>query len=177
MKAIRLYANVLVDVAQSPAVGLNLSAVTEELSFFSEAIEKTPALARTLDNPTLGDDRKQAALRGIADKVKASPFTERFLSLLVRRNRAGLLPKILKEIETIQIEKKGGLLGELTTAVPLEAAAVTGVSAALEKKLKKPVYLKQKVDPTIIAGMRVTVAGITYDGTVQGQLEKLSGIN
>lgn len=175
MKAIRLYAQVLVDVAQSPALGLNLSAVVEELSFFSEAIEKTPALAKTLDNPTLGDDKKQAALTSIAEKVKATPFSLRFLSLLVKRNRSNLLPDILKEVEVIQIEKKGGLLGELVTAIPLDSGALNNVSSALEKKLKKPVYLKQKVDPAVIAGMRVTVAGITYDGTIQGQLEKLSG--
>ena len=73
------------------------------------------------------------------------------------------------------VAKKGGLVGELISAVPLESGVASSVAEALSKKLQRVIQLKEKVDPGIIAGMRVTIGGVTYDGSVKGKLEKLAG--
>ena len=175
MKAIRLYTQVLVDVILAPNSGLSLETVQKELADFALMFDESPLFLRVFDNPTLGEDEKQKAFKEFAGKLKLSPLSERFLSILVKRNRLGLLPDILKEVEVIQIEKKGGIIGELTSAVPLDADVARNVAAALSKKLNKPVQLKQKVDTGIIAGMRVTIGGVTFDGSVKGKFEKLVG--
>jgi len=175
MKAIRLYAQVLVDVAMAPNAGSTLDAVAAELNEFSKLFNESPLFLKVFDNPTLPDEEKQKVLKEFASKTKLSPLSERFLSVLVKRNRLGILPAVLTEIEAIQVEKKGGVMGELVSAIPLEAGVVGSVAQALSKKLNKPVQLKERVDPGIIAGMRVTVGGVTYDGSVKGKLEKLVG--
>ena len=80
----------------------------------------------------------------------------------------------MNEVEIIETEKKGGVIGELVSAVPIDAGALDGIKSALSKRLNKPVQLKQKIDSSLIAGMRVTISGITYDGSVKGKLDKLS---
>lgn len=174
MKAVRLYAQVLVDVAMAPNGG-SLESVSAELNEFSKMFNESPLFLKVFDNPTLADEDKQKVLKEFMAKSKLSPLSERFLSILVKRNRLNILPEVLTEIETIQVEKKGGLMGELVSAIPLEAGVANSVAQALSKKLNKPVQLKEKVDPAIIAGMRVTVGGVTYDGSVKGKLEKLVG--
>lgn len=175
MKAVRLYAQVLVDVVSAPNAGVTLDRITTELGQFVDMLNESPLFVRVFDNPTLADEEKQKALKEFVRKTDVSAFTEKFLSLMTKRNRMSLLPDVLHEVEVIQVEKKGGLIGQLVSAVPLDAAMVTGVANALSKKLNKPVQLKQQVDPGIIAGMRVTVAGVTYDGSMKGKLDKLTG--
>jgi F-type H+-transporting ATPase subunit delta len=172
MKAVRLYAQVLVDVATGSG---SLDAVTGELKEFAKMIDETPMFLKVFDNPSMADDDKQKALDGLLAKVKVSALSARFLAILVKRKRVGILPEVLAEVETIQVEKKGGLMGELVSAIPLEAGVAASVAQALSKKLNKTVQLKEKVDPAVIAGMRVTVGGVTFDGSVKGKLDKLVG--
>ena len=174
MKATRLYAQVLVDVVMTPNSGFTLNKVLAELKDFSLNMAESPIFNKVFDNPTLGDDNKQKALTVLMGKADLSQLSSRFLSLLTRRNRLGLLDEVLKQVEELEIEKRGGLTGELVSAIQLEAGVVTGIQEALSKRLQKPVSLKQKVDANLIAGMRVTVSGVTYDGSVRGKLDKLS---
>jgi F-type H+-transporting ATPase subunit delta len=175
MKAIRLYAQVLVDVVSAPNAGITLERITTELGQFVSMLNESPMFLKVFDNPTLSDEDKQKALKELVRKTDVSAFSERFLTLIIKRNRMNLLPEILHQVEVIQVEKSGGVIGQLVSAIPLEPGVVSNVASALSKKLNKPVQLKQSVDPGIIAGMRVTVAGTTYDGSVKGKLDKLTG--
>ncbi len=175
MKAVRLYAQVLVDVAHAPQSGFSLDQVIGELKEFVGSFAESPKLLMVFDSPTISEDEKLKVLKELASRAKMSPLTERFLSLLAKRSRLGILIDILKEVEVMQLEKSGGILGELTSAIPLDAGVAQGVAQALSKKLNKPVQLKERVDPGIIAGMRVTIGGVTYDGSVKSKLDKLVG--
>jgi F-type H+-transporting ATPase subunit delta len=175
MKAIRLYAQVLVDVVSSPQSGNSLDRITAELGQFVSMLKESPLFLKVFDNPTLADEDKQKALSELVKRADVSALTGKFLSLVAKRNRMGILPEILHEVEVIQVEKKGGLIGSLVSAIPLEPNMITEVATALSKKLNKPVQLKAQVDASLIAGMRVTVAGTTFDGSVKSKFEKLTG--
>jgi F-type H+-transporting ATPase subunit delta len=174
MKATRLYAQVLIDAIQAPNSGFALDKITSELNEFSKVVSASPLFLQVFDNPAMSDSEKQKALKEFTSRSSLSPLSARFLSMLTKRRRMSGLADILKEIEVIQIEKQGGIIGELTSAVPLDPAVTSGVAEALSKKLNKKVQLHSKVDPGIIAGMRVTIGGVTYDGSVKGKLDKLS---
>ena len=174
MKAIGLYAQVLVDVVVAPHSEFKLDLVMDQLNTFTQIYSANPNFLKVFDNPTLADEEKQKILKEFFVPLQFSPLVERFLSILARRNRLSLLPEILKAVEEIEIEKGGGLMGEIVSAIPLDQTVVTSIKDSLAKRLNKPVQLKQKVDPSLIAGMRVTVSGVTYDGSVQGKLSKLA---
>ena len=175
MKAIRLYAQVLVDVVSAPNSGFTLEPVLGELSAFTQIFTENKTFLKIFDNPTLADEEKQKILSEFLKTLQLSPLAARFLSILTKRNRLGMLSDIIKEVELLQIEKSGGLMGEIVSAVPLDESVVNSIRESLSKRLNKPIQLKQKVDPGIIAGMRVTVSGVTYDGSVKSKLEKLAG--
>ena len=102
MKAIRLYAQVFADVVMNPESGVKLADSLLGLEEFSKMIDESPLFLRVFDNPTLGDEDKQKVLKEFVLKTKVGPISERFLSLLVKRNRLGLLPAILSETRTWQ---------------------------------------------------------------------------
>lgn len=170
-----MYAQVLVDVVQAKDSGLRLDQVLGELREFGSLTKEAPVFGKVFNNPTLSDEEKQKALAELVSRSGLTPISSRFLSLLARRGRLQILNEILKEVEVIEVEKRGGLTGELVSAIPLDVAVVQNIEAALGKRLHKPIQLNQRVDSGLIAGMRVTVSGVTYDGSVRGKLDKLSG--
>ena len=177
MKAVRLYAQVLVDVALAPQSGIDLGRVIRELSAFSTSFGQSEVAHKVFENPAITEEERQKALKALTSKFDLGSTSERFLTILLRRGRLNLLEEIIREVEWIEIEKRGGVMGEVVSAVALEPEALSGIAEALGKRLNKPVQLKQKTDPALIAGMRVTVGGITYDGSVKGKLDKWSELN
>ena len=175
MKAARLYAQVLVDAASATGAQTNLDSAKIELNAFGALLIESPLLDKVLSSPTVTEDEKQKVVTELAAKENLSPLIKKFLSILIKRNRMDILNEIAKEIEAIQIEKTGGLVGEIVSAIPLDAGISSGVAQAISKKLNRPVQLKERVDPGVIAGMRVTISGVTYDGSVQNKIEKLMG--
>ena len=173
MKAIRLYAQVLVDVLSAPGSKFSMDSTLKELDGFSKLVAESPLMIKVFDNPVLREDEKQSALKEFAKKMNLSPITEKFLSMLIKRNRLSVLSSILVEVESIQVQKTGGLIGELVSAVPLDPGLVASISQAISKKMNKTVRLKEKVDPSLIAGLRVTVGGLTFDDTVRTKLNQV----
>ena len=62
----------------------------------------------------------------------------------------------------------------VTSAVKLTDAQMTALQEKLEKISGKRISLIQKIDPMVMAGLRVEVEGKQLDGTVQGRLSGIS---
>lgn len=173
MKAVRLYAQVLSEVLSSSSSKVSIDLVMEELRKFESLLVQSPLMTKVFDNPVLGEDDKLSSLRAFVQKLDLSQTSEKFLSMLIKRNRLSILPQVLNEVESIQIQKAGGLTGELVSALPLDPGTVSTIAQVISKKMNKSVRLKEKVDPSVIAGLRVTVGGKTFDGTVRTKLNKI----
>jgi F-type H+-transporting ATPase subunit delta len=173
MKASQVYAQVLVESAQS-----GLDQVIGDLKRFEKCLNESALLVKVFDSPTISDEEKFAIVKTLvselAKQAAFNPMAERFLQILAKRSRMNILSAIFNSIEVIQVEKAGGLIGELVSATPLENSVTDAVTQALSKKLNKNVKLNSRVDSQLIAGMRVTLGGVTYDGSIKNKLEKLS---
>ena len=61
----------------------------------------------------------------------------------------------------------------MTSAVELPAAQVESLRAKLEQISGKKVILRQKVDGSVLGGLKVEIGGRLLDGTVMGRLADL----
>ena len=61
----------------------------------------------------------------------------------------------------------------MTSATPLDAAAVGQVKSALEKSTGKQVILEQGVDPELIGGLVTQVGSFRLDRSVKTMLEQM----
>lgn len=62
----------------------------------------------------------------------------------------------------------------VTSAIKLTSTQVKKITDAVEKKYKEnAVELKQVVDPSVIAGIKITVGSEEIDATTYSKLEKL----
>ncbi|MBU6152715.1 MAG: ATP synthase F1 subunit delta [Bdellovibrionales bacterium] len=176
MKAVRLYAQVLVDVAMAEKSGVDLLSVTSELQSFATALCGNQQGLKVFESPMFSEDEKTKGLKAICEKARLSPFSARFLNLLLRKARLDLLPAILSEVERLQVERRGGLVGELVSAIALDPSTMVEITEAFSKRFQKPVQLSSSVDPALIAGIRVTISGVTYDGTIRSKLARFAGM-
>jgi F-type H+-transporting ATPase subunit delta len=59
-------------------------------------------------------------------------------------------------------------------AVALDDAQKAALQSKLEKITGKTIRMEVKIDPSVIAGLRVEVDGELLDGTVQGRMSGIS---
>ncbi|MCC8138563.1 MAG: ATP synthase F1 subunit delta [Clostridiales bacterium] len=62
----------------------------------------------------------------------------------------------------------------VTSAVPLTEEQTAALNDKLEEQTGKTVILTKKVDPSVVAGLRVELEGKQLDGTVQGRMAGIS---
>jgi F0F1-type ATP synthase delta subunit len=55
----------------------------------------------------------------------------------------------------------------------MNEADVKNLAKAFSEKLGKRVAFQSSTEPALLAGLKVTVNGVTYDGTLRSQIQKL----
>jgi F-type H+-transporting ATPase subunit delta len=81
-----------------------------------------------------------------------------------------IVPELAAAYRTRLYERRNVVAGDITSAVPLDGAAVDRVGRALEEVSGKQVILSARVDPSIIGGVVARVGSTVYDGSVTTQL-------
>ena len=61
------------------------------------------------------------------------------------------------------------------TALPLNDAQMQALTKRLEQATGKTVRLKNRVDSTVLGGVRLEMEGKQLDGTIKGRLTELQG--
>ncbi len=73
----------------------------------------------------------------------------------------------------IRLAAEGGVAGRLEVAEVISEADVSQLAKAFSEKFGKKVAFRVSQDPSLLAGIKVTVNGVTYDGTLRAQIQKL----
>jgi F-type H+-transporting ATPase subunit delta len=137
------------------------------------AILSSKAAQNALFGPVATTKEKAAVMASISEACKAPPLLSHFLQLLARRGRLSLLEEITEAFMEVRLSYENSLAGRLIAAESMNDSDVESLAAAFTKKLGKKVVFRVSTDPALLAGVKVTVNGVTYDGTLRAQLQKL----
>jgi F-type H+-transporting ATPase subunit delta len=165
----RRYARALLDVVQAGPGGAaeGPAAVRAALERSVSLLAENPELMRALTHPGVpGPARKKVVA---AVWAQAPEAVKRLVQLLVERDRVPLLHAITEAYA----EVLGVVEAAAVSAVELDAPQKQALSEALEKATGKGVELNTRVDASVLGGLRVSLGGRTFDGTVQAQLAAL----
>jgi F-type H+-transporting ATPase subunit delta len=110
--------------------------------------------------------------KAIADQT--STPVRAVVASLSRRGRLEILPLVAQQFVRVADRQAGKVEAILTSAHPLSETQRTHAIDELTKMLDAPVVLHPRVDPRLIGGAVVQVAGITYDASVRAQLKTLA---
>ena len=91
----------------------------------------------------------------------------------MENNRALYLPEILDDFNSLVNEYRGVKEGLVYSAMPLKEAEVDHISQSISKIERMPIELKNKVDPTLIGGIKIEIGDQVLDMSVQNRLNAL----
>jgi len=174
----RRYARALLDVSEgkAPAKGEKPptpETLARELRQSVDLLSAAPDLGRALADPLLPLARKRALVQAVWTKAQASPLLLRLLDLLVEQGRAELLPAVEEAFRHAWNARRGVVEAEAVSAVELAGPQLNALTKALAQVSGKEVDLRTALDPKVLGGVLVRMAGKNYDGTVRGQLKAM----
>jgi F-type H+-transporting ATPase subunit delta len=170
----RSYAKALLETATDYGMkAADLDKIETELETFASAMGGSSELTMALTSPVISSEDKVAVAEAIAAKMGLSRLTSQFLAMLSRKGRGAAIEEIADTFVSVRLESEGATLGMVVSADPLKKEDLEGLATAFTRKLGKKVVFKSSVEPSLLAGLKVTVNGITYDGSLRSQLQQL----
>lgn len=171
------YARAIFEAAQAEKSGSDvatfLDQVEKALEEFDQTLKTSKELTVALMGPVTTSKEKVLVVGQLSEKMGHSPLVRQSLQMMARKNRLTLLAEIREALLQLKLRAAGALLGRVESAEPLSAGAIEDLAQAFSKKLGMPVKFQVSTDPALMAGVRVTVNGVTYDGSLRSQLARL----
>jgi F-type H+-transporting ATPase subunit delta len=178
MSVAKSYARALYETLQEHKVDAQaVDTLEAQLEAFSDSVGKSREAKMAFYGPITSSKEKVALVQSISKSMSKesamSSILAQFIELLARKGRMALLPELCVVFHEVRLAAEGGMLGQVISAEPMDAKDVEGLAQSFSKKLGKKVAFKVSVDVALLAGMKVVVNGVTYDGTLRAQLQKL----
>ena len=166
----RRYAKALFDLAVEAG---KVEAWTDGLVALKKAVDSSPELRELLQNPVYTREQRQGLARELARALSLDAHPAALLALLAERNRLAYLGGIADTFGRLADEKLGRVRARVTSAVPLEESAATGLAGRLAAATRGQVIVERLVDPALLGGVVAQVGSLVYDGSLRSQLEDL----
>ncbi|MGK5083648.1 ATP synthase F1 subunit delta [Bdellovibrionota bacterium FG-1] len=168
------YARALYEAAKDTGgATTEMDQLEEQLDSFSMMLETHRDLHKILLGPIASLKEKTAIIEEIAKRAGFPVLLRHFVLLLIAKDRLSFFYKIREAFSTVRLAAEGGVSGRLVSSEPLTDLDIQGLAAAFSKKLAKKVAFLVSTDASLLAGMKVTVNGVTYDGSLKTQLQQL----
>lgn len=161
------YADALYNLASRKGVLVQVAADVAQLA---KGVAGDKA-SHFLINPRVNRERREAALTSTL--TGAQELTTKFVRLCFAKGREAVLLELGEAFRLRQLAESGVVEGIVESARPLDHGEIASLATSLSARLGKTVQLDNRIDPTLIGGVRVTVGSSMLDLTVQGRLDGL----
>jgi F-type H+-transporting ATPase subunit delta len=152
---------------------------TNQLSEWSEMLQfmvdvyGNPQVQTALANPTLTRQDVERLLLAICGE-RLSNAARNLLIVLVRNDRLVALPEISALYEGLKEQFENVLEAKIESAYPLDEAQLALLVAKLQKRTGHKIQLSVSIAPTLIGGVKIQIGDDVWDGSIRGELEKMS---
>lgn len=150
-----------------------LDVVYQDIQYLKTLVKASPEFRQLLKSPIISADKKQKIITAIVG-ANINPLTDKFIQLLIKKNREGDLLEILEGFTDLYNQHNNIKKVVLTTAQPLTKEA----EALFIEKLKKEadfenVDLTKKVDANIIGGFVLEYNNTLVDASILRDLKDI----
>ena len=144
-------------------------ALLAEIDAVERLLEENPDYIGLLSCPTVPVGERCAALKK-AFAGRVHPYLLSFLSMLTERGYATCIRPCFAEYRRLHREASNVAVGQAESAVALSDEQKEKLIAALSARIGKRVELTYSVNEALLGGVRVTVDGKLFDGTLSAKL-------
>ena len=140
------------------------------LSALRQGLEETPALKHVLASPVFNFEEKQTVLNELSQRMQAPSVMREFLTQLLKKNRAMLIPEISEAFAELADQQQGVQQVWVGSAKSLQSEEKERIKQDLSQMLHHGVEVAFEVDPHLIAGLRIKIGSRVFDNTILGRL-------
>lgn len=145
---------------------------SDTLQFLAAAMRE-PELIAFVTDPKLTPAQRAELMLAVGG-ARLDAEAKNLIRVLVENDRLVVLPEIAVLFETRRREAEGQTKVIVTSALPLDAAVLEQLAAALKAKLGQQVEITTEEDPSLIGGVRIRAGDTVIDGSVRGRLHQLA---
>ena len=169
VESLQPYGQALYDVAKETNKEAEYLHILEELC---RIWKREKDFVLVLSHPKISKTKKKTLLMNLF----SSPLDPTLMQTLLVFTEHGVvfaLPKIFEAYQKCYQEDHNIELVLVKSASALSAEQVDSLTKMLEKKLQKKVSLTVKIEPELIAGLRVQAGNLVLDNTLLSSLETI----
>jgi len=149
-----------------------INGIGEEYKAVSEIFTDNPGLRKLFSVPTVPvDDKKAIAGKIFGGRISQELLT--FIYILIDKRRIGAWDGIGREYEKLVWESEGFTKGVLYSVLPAGKERMKAFEEKAAAATGKRVMLENRIDETIIGGVKIYVDGKLIDASVKGRLENM----
>ena len=102
-----------------------------------------------------------------------SAIVNGILTYLEEKKSLDLLPQVAKELIRQSFFRVDPNLAIISAPIQLSEDQISSIKTILSKQFKRPIRIKSVINKSIIAGLKIEIAGQVIDGTVNRKLKDL----
>ena len=166
----RVYGDSLYDLASEEKL---TDAILEQMQEVKEIFRENPEYITLLSEPSI----KKEERTDLIDKAfgeDTEKYLVNFLKILCEKNILREYEGCVEEFTKRYNADHGIIEAVVTSAVALSSDRKKALKEKLEKVSGKKVSLVTKVNPAVIAGIKVELEGVEMDGSVRGRIKDIS---
>ena len=168
---VNTYANAFADVVMTSH--LDPAKTLDEVRQISGLVNTVKVLREVWENPSIPAEQKSGVLDAIVQRAGISRPVRNFVAVLIDKGRIKFLSDIVAQFAQEMNQRLGFAEAEITTARELGADERNALESDLARVTGKRIRARYQQSPKILGGAIARVGSTVYDGSVQGQLEKV----
>jgi F-type H+-transporting ATPase subunit delta len=144
-----------------------------EAQAIADLVAGSKELRAVWEAPSITAEQKRAVLDALVARQGISRVVRNFVAVVIDHRRVHFLGPIVKQFEQELNQRLGFTEAEIISARELNQSDRGVLEARMEKLTGKKVRAHYALDESILGGAVVKIGSTIYDGSVNGQLERI----
>lgn len=146
--------------------------ILDETQSLQELFQKEPDFYRFFCMPGIpADEKKEVLTNVLGDKISRELIN--FLFILVDKGRVRHFERMVRAYSKLMDKANGLSAGEVYSAAPLSDDRIRKLEEQTGKLIGGKVHLDNRIDKSLIGGVKVQVAGKIFDATLKSRIEDM----
>jgi F-type H+-transporting ATPase subunit delta len=165
----KIYSQALFEVGKEDN---KLDGYLEEIKFIGDICTEYKDFFELLKTPKISIKEKKDVFEETFE-AKISKEVSNFLKIILDKRRITSIFEIIKEYEKLVDQHNGVVKADAYTTMPLDEATISSLEEKLSKVTDKKVKLTNKIDETLIGGVKIILGDKVIDGTIKKKLNTI----
>lgn len=148
--------------------------ILEELNGIAEIFKQEPEFLEFFTTPVISGPEKKSVIKKIFTG-RISNEMNNFLMILIDKRRTASFSRIVREYKNLVDRSLGLSVGTIISAESLSDSQMNSFEEKAGKLLQKNVKLVNKIEPSILGGVKILIEGKVIDASIRKQLQDLEG--